>query len=73
MHPPARLRCQIYVTGTWEPSDGSYERMTRCTNDGDHWVKWGGCRCGNPDSVVCESDFYSWECTGGHAFGGHRA
>lgn len=70
MHPPADQRCQIYITGQWAPEDASFKRMVRCSNPGDHWVAWGGCDCGDPTSVVCESDFYSWECPGTHTFGG---
>ena len=57
-HPPADRRCQIYVTGP---------ELSRCRNEGDHWVKWNGCECGEPDPDICEDDFFSWECAGEHA------
>lgn len=69
MHPPADRRCQIYTTGSWRPADHTYERMTRCVNEGTHWVKWGGCNCGDPDTQYCEGDYFSWECDGdGHVY-----
>lgn len=58
MHPPARLRCQIYGSTS-----------VRCINEGDHWVRWGGCGCNDPDDQICEKDFFSWECEGPHRFG----
>lgn len=68
MHPPANKRCQIYTTGEWNVATGNFHVVSRCSNDGNHWEKWGGCHCGNPDRTFCESDFFSWECTGGHVF-----
>ncbi len=56
-HPPADRRCQIYV---------GYPESYRCVNEGNHWEKWGGCQCGDPDPDICESDFFSWECDGSH-------
>lgn len=58
MHPPANRRCQIY---SGAPGDTGQPTL-RCRNEGTHWVKWGGCGCGEPEYDVCEQDFYSWEC-----------
>lgn len=60
-HPPADLRCQIYVT-SGVPDMG----LSRCGNEGTHWERWTGCGCADPDSEVCEDDFYSWECGSAH-------
>lgn len=61
MHPPADRRCQIYTTAL-----SVDDSLNRCRNQGTHWEKWGGCDCSEPDEEVCEGDFYSWECDGGH-------
>lgn len=65
MHPPTDRRCQIYIGSTIEANFDSRE-LLRCTNVGTHWEKWGGRHCPIPDSEVCEGDYHSWECTGGH-------
>lgn len=66
LHPPTDRRCQIYITG--KQTDEAHSRaLDRCQNEGSHWEKWGGCLCGDPDSDVCEGDFWSWECDGEHA------
>lgn len=57
-HPPADRRCQLYSR-----NDFSGE-IARCTNQGTHWVRWGGCPCGDVDGEFCESEFESWECDG---------
>lgn len=62
MHPPADLRCQIYVM---EPGTTMAD-MARCSNEGTHWVKWAGCSCPEPEEDICEADFYSWECDESH-------
>lgn len=60
MHPPTNRRCQIYVV-----AEGESSHLPRCTNEGTHWEKWGGCDC--IDTDVCEGDYFSWECDGDHA------
>lgn len=60
--PPVDRRCQIYFQTPPNGTDG----MTRCSKEGTHWEKWGGCGCPDPDDEVCEEDFYSWECDGIH-------
>lgn len=67
MHPPANRRCAIYSTGEWNVATGTYEIVARCTNEGTHWVRWGGCTCNSADRTYCEQDMVSWECDG-HAF-----
>lgn len=60
MHPPADRRCQIYV------GNDEDRNLDRCSNEGTHWEKWAGCHCADPDTHVCEGDFYSWECESPH-------
>jgi hypothetical protein len=56
-HPPANRRCQIYLK---PPGD---TQLARCINLGTHWVRWGGCSCGQ-ETEYCETSFESWECDG---------
>ncbi len=61
MHPPADRRCQIYI----QASEGSRD-LLRCIKSGTHWEQWGGgCDCGD-DLMVCEEEYFSWECDGEH-------
>lgn len=60
MHPPADRTCQTYI------NDFSSRNMSRCVNEGTHWVKWPGCYCTDQVGHGCDGDFYSWECDGGH-------
>jgi hypothetical protein len=64
-HPPTDKRCQIYITA----APGSRD-VLRCSRDGDHWVKWGGCGCDPQEVGLCEDDFFSWECDGNHLLEG---